>query len=120
MITIPGYLKRGDTIGVVCPSGYMPYENMETCLQVLGQWGFKVKMGKTLGTHFNYFSGNDEERLTDLQQMLDDSQINGILCARGGYGLSRIIDKINFTTFLKNPKWIIGYSDVTILHSHLF
>ena len=120
MITIPEYLKRGDTIGVVCPSGYMPFENMETCLQVLEQWGFKVKKGKTLGTHFNYFSGTDEERLTDLQQMLDDGQVKAILCARGGYGLSRIIDKIDFTTFLKKPKWIIGYSDITILHSHLF
>ena len=120
MITIPEYLRKGDTIGVVCPSGYMPFENMETCLQVLEQWGFKVKKGKTLGTHFNYFSGTDEERLTDLQQMLDDGQVKAILCARGGYGLSRIIDKIDFTTFLKKPKWIIGYSDITILHSHLF
>ena len=98
----------------------MPYENMETCLKVLQQWDFKVKKGKTLGTHFNYFSGTDEERLTDLQQMMNDGQVKAILSARGGYGLSRIIDKIDFTTFLKNPKWIIGYSDITILHSHLF
>jgi muramoyltetrapeptide carboxypeptidase len=120
MIKIPGYLKQGDTIGVICPSGYMPYENMKTCLEVLEQWGFKVKKGQTLGTQFNYFSGSDEERLTDLQQMLDDVHIKAILCARGGYGLSRIIDKIDFTSFLKSPKWIIGYSDITILHSHIF
>ncbi len=120
MIEIPGYLRKGDTIGVICPSGYMPFENMETCLQILEQWGFKVKKGKTLGTHFNYFSGTDEERLADLQQMLDDVDVNAILCARGGYGLSRIIDNIDFTSFLKTPKWIIGYSDITILHSHIF
>ncbi|TKK67803.1 LD-carboxypeptidase [Ilyomonas limi] len=120
MITMPSYLQNGDMIGVICPSGYMPLENMETCLQVLEQWGFKVKKGKTLGTHFNYFSGTNEERLADLQQMLDDENVKAILCARGGYGLSRIIDKIDFTSFPEKPKWIVGYSDITILHSHLF
>src|SRR4051812_35217824 len=120
MITVSEYLKKGDTIGIVCPSGYMPYENMETCLQVLEQWGFKVKKGRTLGTQFNYFSGTDEERLADLQQMLDNVDVKAILCARGGYGLSRIVDKVDFTTFVKHPKWIIGYSDITILHSHIF
>src|SRR4051794_30177848 len=120
MFKIPGYLKQGDTVGVICPSGYMPMENMETCLQTLVQWGFKIKIGRTLGKQFNYFSGTDEERLTDLQQMMDDVDVKAILCARGGYGLSRIIDKIDFTSFLKSPKWIIGYSDITILHSHIF
>jgi muramoyltetrapeptide carboxypeptidase len=120
MIKIPEYLKQGDTIGVICPSGYMPYDKMETCLQVLEQWSFRVKKGRTLGSQFNYFSGTDEERLSDLQQMLDNVKVRAILCARGGYGLSRIIDKIDFTIFLKHPKWIIGYSDITILHSHIF
>src|SRR4051794_14470935 len=120
MFKIPGYLKQGDTVGVICPSGYMPMENMETCLQTLVQWGFKIKIGRTLGKQFNYFSGTDEERLTDLQQMMDDVDVKAILCARGGYGLSRIIDNIDFTQFLKSPKWIIGYSDITILHSHIF
>lgn len=120
MIIIPPYIKKGDIIGVVCPSGYMPYANMETCLQVLQEWGLEVKKGKTLGTHFNYFSGTDEERLNDLQAMLNDEQVKAVLCARGGYGLSRIIDKIDFTSFVASPKWVIGYSDVTILHSHIF
>ena len=84
------------------------------------QWGFKVKIGKTLGNQFNYFSGTDAERLTDLQQMLDDAEVKAILCARGGYGLSRIIDDIDFKRFEKNPKWIIGYSDITILHAHIY
>lgn len=120
MIITPDYLKVGDAIGIVCPSGYMPLENMETCFETLAQWGFNVKKGATVGTHFNYFSGTDEERLADLQTMLDDEDVKAVLCARGGYGLSRIIDAINFEKFTKKPKWIIGYSDITILHSHIF
>jgi muramoyltetrapeptide carboxypeptidase len=120
MILIPPYLQKGDTFGIVCPAGYMSYEKAETCINTLQQWGFKVKIGRTLGNQFNYFSGTDEERLNDLQQMLDDVEVKAILCARGGYGLSRIIDNIDFKRFKKNPKWVIGYSDVTILHAHLF
>ncbi len=121
MIATPPYLEKGDTIGIVCPSGYMPVEKASECIRVLNEeWGFQTKVGKTLGNQFNYFSGTDEERLNDFQQMLDDEEVKAILCARGGYGLSRIIDKINFKKFKKQPKWIIGYSDVTILHSHLY
>jgi muramoyltetrapeptide carboxypeptidase len=119
MITIPPYLQKGDTIGIVCPAGYMPYEKAKTCIETLQRWGFKVSVGKTLGNQFNYFSGTDEERLNDLQSMLDDKEAKAILCGRGGYGLSRIIDDINFKHFKKNPKWIIGYSDITLLHAHL-
>ena len=120
MTITPPYLQSGDTIGVICPSGFMPYEKAQTCLQTLQQWGFALKPGKTLGTQFHYFSGTDEERLNDLQTMLDDENIKAILCARGGYGVSRIIDKIKWDKFLLKPKWIVGFSDITILHSHLF
>lgn len=120
MIKIPPYLRRGDTIGIVCPSGYMPVEKAQTCIRVLEEWGYRVKQGKTLGHQFHYFSGTDEERLNDLQEMLDDTSIKAILCGRGGYGLSRIIDKIDFRSFEKNPKWVIGFSDITILHAHLY
>jgi len=119
MIKTPPYLSKGDTIGIVCPAGFMPFEKAQTCINTLKQWGFKVKVGKTLGSQFNYFSGTDEERLHDLQMMLDDTEIKAILCGRGGYGLSRIIDDIDFTRFKKNPKWVIGYSDITILHAQL-
>src|SRR5438874_537945 len=119
-IIIPPYLKKDDTIGIVCPAGYMSYPRAETCIAILQQWGFKIKIGKTLGNQFHYFSGTDEERLSDLQMMLDDTEVKAIFCARGGYGLSRIIDDIDFTHFKKKPKWIIGYSDITILHAHLF
>lgn len=120
MTIIPPYLKPGDKIGLVCPAGYMPAEKYQTCVQTLADWGFDVVIGKTPGHQFNYFSGTDKERLDDFQQMIDDPNIKAILCARGGYGVGRIIDQLNFTKFIKHPKWIIGYSDVTVLHSHLF
>lgn len=116
---IPPYLQKGDTIGIVCPAGFMPAEKAKTCIDVLQQWGFKVKVGKTLGNQFHYFSGTDEERLEDLQQMMDDLDVKAILCGRGGYGLSRMIDHINFKRFIKHPKWIIGFSDITVLHAHI-
>jgi muramoyltetrapeptide carboxypeptidase len=121
MIKIPPYLQKGDTIGLVCPAGTMPVEKVSECIRVINEdWGFTIKVGTTVGQQYHYFSGTDEERLEDFQHMLDDENVKAILCARGGYGLSRIIDKINFTNFKKNPKWIIGFSDVTILHSHIY
>lgn len=121
MIKIPPYLKKGDTIGMVCPAGYMAAENAQTCINTLQEWGYKVKVGKTVGGDSQtYFSGTDEERLVDLQEMLDDDDINAIIFGRGGYGTGRIIDDINFKRFKKNPKWIIGYSDITVLHSHIY
>ena len=119
MITIPPYLKQGDTIGIVCPSGFMPFEKAETCISVLQEWGFRVKVGNTLGNQYHYFSGTDKDRLDDLQSMLDDVEVKAILCARGGFGLSRLIDSLNFKVFVENPKWIIGFSDITILHAHI-
>src|SRR5579875_714778 len=118
---IPPYLQKGDTIGIVAPAGFMPIEKMQTCIETLDAWGYNVELGAT--THSlsqNYFSGTDEERLSDLQQMMDNKSINAILCARGGYGMSRIIDNLKFKKFKKHPKWIIGFSDITVLHSHLF
>jgi muramoyltetrapeptide carboxypeptidase len=121
MIKTPPYLHQGDTIGLVCPSGAMPVEKISECIRVLNEeWGFRTKTGKTIGSQFHYFSGTDEERLNDFQQMLDDDEVKAVFCARGGYGMTRIIDGIDFKKFKKNPKWIIGYSDITVLHSHLY
>ncbi len=121
MTKIPFYLQQGDTIGIVCPAGYMAVEKAQTCIDTLQQWGYTVKIGNTLGgSSQNYFSGTDEERLQDLQQMLDDEEVKAILCGRGGYGTGRIIDNIDFRAFKKNPKWIIGFSDITVLHTHLY
>jgi muramoyltetrapeptide carboxypeptidase len=121
MIKIPPYLQKGDTIGIVCPAGAMPVEKVSECIRVLNEdWGFTTRVGKTVGNQFNYFSGTDDERLEDFQQMLDDDELKAVLCARGGYGMGRIIDRIDFRKFKKQPKWIIGYSDITVLHSHLY
>ena len=118
---VPPLLRPGDTIAIVCPSGFMAREKAQTCIDTLQQWGYTVRIGATLDSPSeNYFSGTDEERLADLQQALDDPAVSAVLCGRGGYGLSRIIDAIDFTAFRKKPKWIIGYSDVTVLHAHVF
>jgi muramoyltetrapeptide carboxypeptidase len=120
MIAIPPYLQPEDTIGIVCPAGYMPLEKAQTAIDLLKEWGYKIKIGKTLGSNSaNYFSGNDEERLNDFQQMLDDDEVKAVFCARGGYGIGRIVEKINFKKFKQKPKWVIGFSDVTVLHSHI-
>lgn len=120
MTRIPPYLKKGDTIGITCPAGYMAKEKAQTCIETLQQWGFGVMVGKTLGGKSqNYFSGTDEERLNELQAMLDNEEIKAILFGRGGYGVGRIIEKLNFSQFKKRPKWLIGYSDITVLHSHI-
>ena len=116
----PRFLKPGDTIGIVCPAGFMPREKILNCISMLKKWGYKVQIGKTVrGKSKNYFSGTDEERLMDLQNMLDDKHINTIIFGRGGYGTTRILDEINFDKFAKNPKWIVGFSDITILHSFI-
>jgi muramoyltetrapeptide carboxypeptidase len=95
-------------------------EKAQTCIDTLRAWGYTVHIGSTLDSHSgNYFSGTDEERLGDLQQALDDPSVKAVLCGRGGYGLSRIIDKIDFSAFKKDPKWIIGFSDITVLHAHI-
>jgi muramoyltetrapeptide carboxypeptidase len=120
MIKIPPYLKKGDTIGITCPAGYLEKEKAKACISNLQKWGFEVMVGKTLGSSSrNYFSGTDEQRLNELQAMLDDESIKAILCGRGGYGVGRIIDAIDFSKFKRKPKWIIGFSDITVLHSHL-
>jgi muramoyltetrapeptide carboxypeptidase len=113
----PSHLKPGDHIGMVCPAGAIPLEKVKVCVATLESWGYKVVLGKTVGTSFYTFSGTDAERAEDLQTMLDNPTIKAVLCARGGYGLSKIIDQINFTKFIANPKWVIGFSDITVLHA---
>jgi muramoyltetrapeptide carboxypeptidase len=116
---IPPYLKKGDVIGVTCPAGYLSWEDFEPARKKLEEWGFVVKAGSSVGTRSNTFAATDEERTKDLQQMLDDPQIKAIMCGRGGYGVNRIIDRLRFQSFLKKPKWLIGFSDITLLHTHL-
>jgi muramoyltetrapeptide carboxypeptidase len=118
-IIIPNYLKEGDKIGICCPASQLKLETIQSMLTQLEFWGFEVVVGKTIGTSFNNFSGTDQERLDDFQTMLDDDEIKAILFGRGGYGFIRIIDHVDFTKFVANPKWLLGFSDITILHNHV-
>lgn len=120
MIKIPPYLKKGDTIGIVCPSGTLSAKKAATCISTLEAWGYKVKVGKTVGSQHHYFSATDKERAADMQEMLDDKNVQAVLCGRGGYGMSRIIDVVDFKKFKKHPKWVIGFSDITLLHNHFY
>lgn len=116
---IPPYLKPGDTIGITCPAGYMTMAEIQPAVTILKSWGFNLRVGKTVGQRDFTFGGTDAERASDLQQMLDDPGIQAIMCARGGYGIVRIIDQLDFRKFADKPKWIIGFSDITVLHAHL-
>jgi muramoyltetrapeptide carboxypeptidase len=115
----PPYLKKGDIIGITCPGGFITMEDILPAVTKIKEWGFEIKIGNTVGKKDFTFGGTDEERLADFQQMLDDKTIKAIMCVRGGYGSVRIIDKIDFKKFTAKPIWIIGFSDVTVMHSHL-
>lgn len=112
-------LQQGSTIGITCPAGYVSKERVAYAVKVLQDWGYNVRLGNTVGNEFHYFSGTDAERLADLQQMMDDPAIDAIMMGRGGYGVSRIIDALDLTAFKAKPKWVCGFSDITVLHSHI-
>ena len=118
-IKIPRNLKKGDTIAICSPAGFITLADCMVAIKMMEAWGFKIKIGSSIGKKDFTFGGTDEERTADFQQMLDDTSVMAIMCARGGYGIVRIIDKLNFANFLKKPKWIIGFSDATVLHSHI-
>lgn len=115
----PKSLKKGDLIAVVSTARKVSKEELDPAIKMIEEWGLKVVLGKTIGVEENQFAGNDALRANDLQEMLDNPEIKAIWCAKGGYGTVRIIDKLNFSSFKKQPKWIIGYSDITVLHSHI-
>ncbi len=116
---IPPYLKKGDSIGITSAAGFITLADCTDAINTMQDWGYQIKIGNSIGKKYFGFGGTDEERLVDLQLMLDDENIKAIMIARGGYGLIHIVDKLNFTKFIKKPKWIIGFSDVTVLHSHI-
>ncbi|MFT3902459.1 MAG: LD-carboxypeptidase [Niabella sp.] len=116
---IPPYLKPGDMIGVTSPAGFVTREEILPALTLMQRWGFKIRVGYTIGKRDFTFGGTDADRLNDFQLMLDDPQVKAIMCARGGYGSVRIVDELNWSKFRANPKWIIGFSDITVLHSHI-
>ena len=117
----PAYLKTGDTVAVIAPAGVLKQDSevIEKTKILLNSWGLEVIFGKHIETKANHFAGSDSERASDFQWALNQPNIKAIWCARGGYGSLRIIDKLNFEGFKKFPKWIVGYSDITVLHSTL-
>ena len=115
----PPNLKAGDSIGICAPARKISQSEIESAVKMIEELGYFPVLGKNLFKEEHQFSGSDEERAEDLQLFLDDSSIRAVIFARGGYGTLRIIDKLNFTGFSDNPKWLIGYSDITVLHSHL-
>jgi muramoyltetrapeptide carboxypeptidase len=116
---IPPYLKAGDTVGITSPAGFITKEQIEPAILQIQSWGYKVNIGQAIGRRDFTRGGTDEERAADFQQMIDDPDIKAIMCARGGYGSLGMVDKVDWKKFIKNPKWIIGFSDITILHNHI-
>jgi len=116
---LPPYLNTDSKIRIISPAGAIDASYIAGAKHLLSRWGFCVEEGKFARGKFGRFSGTEKERISDLQDALNDSEIRAIICSRGGYGLAQIIDKIDFTEFLKNPKWVIGFSDITVLHNAL-
>ncbi|WP_396142594.1 LD-carboxypeptidase [Flavobacterium sp.] len=116
---IPPFLKAGDTVAIVCTARKFFPEDAKPAIDLLESWGLKVKLGNTIGLNNCQLGGTDTERAADFQAQLDDENVKAIWCARGGYGTVRIIDSLDFSKFKKHPKWIMGFSDVTVLHSQL-
>ena len=116
---IPPFLKAGDTVALVCTARKFSKEDAQPAIELLESWGLKAKLGHTIGLDNFQLGGTDKERATDFQSQLNDENVNAIWCARGGYGTVRIIDSLDFSNFKKQPKWIMGFSDVTVLHSQL-
>lgn len=114
---LPPFLQPNDQIRIVSPSGFINPEFIDGATKALSSWGLNVSEGAFSRLEYGRFAGTKEQRIADLQQALDDPKIKAILCSRGGYGLANIIDKLDFTAFAKFPKWLIGFSDITILHN---
>ncbi|MBN2212948.1 MAG: LD-carboxypeptidase [Bacteroidales bacterium] len=115
----PPYLNNGDHVGIVAPAGIVSKSDIEPATGILQDWGLKIIKGRYLFEKKGFFAGTDRQRLEDFQNMLDNPDIRAIFCARGGYGIIRILEKLDFNRFIKSPKWIIGYSDITLFHIYL-
>ena len=117
----PPYLKTGDTVAIVAPSGILKNrtDEVQQAQALLKRWGLHSVVGKHVFSEADHFAGTDDERCEDLQNALDNPKISAIWCARGGYGTVRILDKLDYSKFKQNPKWLIGYSDITALHNQI-
>ena len=115
----PPNLKQGDKIVIVSTARKLSLEELQPGIDVLKSWGLEVVLGSNLFEEDNQFAGTKAQRIADFQNAMDDANIKAIFCARGGYGTVQIIDELDFTNFIKTPKWVVGYSDVTVLHNHI-
>lgn len=118
----PMYLKKGDTVALVAPAGIIKLSRQETVVaakELLESWGLHVLVGKNIKKQNNHFAGTDKERANDFQDAIDNPAVKAIFAARGGYGSVRILDRLNFSLFEEQPKWIVGYSDITAFHNHI-
>ena len=118
MIT-PPYIQKGDTVAILATARKHIVKSMQPTIDLLESWGLHVVVGESIGLEENQLAGSDAKRAADLQEQLDNPNIKAIWCARGGYGTVRVVDLIDFTQFKKSPKWLVGFSDVTVLHNHL-
>lgn len=118
-INMPEFLQKGDTVGILATARKIDLAALQPGIKLLESWGLHVVIGKTIGKEQNQLAGADWQRATDFQEMLDNPKIKAIWAAKGGYGTVRMVDRIDFTNFKKKPKWIVGFSDVTVLHSHI-
>jgi muramoyltetrapeptide carboxypeptidase len=118
-MTKPPNLQKGDTIAILATARKNVDNNLKPAIDLLHSWGLEVVIGSTIGLDNNQLAGTDEQRAADFQQQLDNPNIKAIWCVKGGYGTVRIIDLLDFTKFKQHPKWIVGFSDITVLHNHL-
>ena len=116
---IPPSLKEGDKVGIIATARKISFSELENAIELIISWKLKIKFGKFLFDFENQFSASSYKRTKDLQEMINDNSIKAIFCARGGYGTVQIIDNIDFHNLKSNPKWLIGFSDITVLHSQL-
>jgi len=117
--TVPPFLRPGDEVAIVSPSWAIDEDKIGPAVQLLESWGLKVRTGKNVLKRSGPFAGTDEERLSDLREVTDDRNVKAVFCSRGGYGLLRIIGQMDFSALKKNPKWYVGFSDITVLHMWL-
>jgi muramoyltetrapeptide carboxypeptidase len=118
-VICPPCLRRGDTVGIVAPAGCLSENDIAQSVDTIRSWGLNMVFGEHLFKRRNSFAGTDNQRAADFQHMLDNPDIRAILCARGGYGTIRIIERLRFGNFLRHPKWIAGYSDITVIHAFM-
>ncbi|MCC8424397.1 LD-carboxypeptidase [Mucilaginibacter sp. UR6-11] len=115
----PPHLKKGDKIAITCPAKKLPGP-MDDAISLLQSWGLEVVLGATVDASYHQFAGDDNLRAADLQRFIDDDSVKAIIAARGGYGTIRMMDKVNFDRLAQQPKWLVGFSDITLLHAHIY